>query len=215
MNRRDAIGRVALIMGGAVIGADYFLSGCKPANTKVNDLFDTDHVAFLNEVADTILPTTSSPGAKAANVGQFMAVMVRDCYKPENQKTFLEGISKLDEASKKQFNNKFMELQPQQRTDLLVALDKEQKAYNADRNKKLEADRLAHKDDLKYKGSYDDPEYNGIIIPHHYFKMMKELTLLGYFTSEIGATKALRYIAVPGRYDGSVPYKKGDKAWAT
>jgi len=45
--------------------------------------------------------------------------------------------------------------------------------------------------------------------------MMKELTLLGYFTSEVGATKALRYIAVPGRYDGNVPYKKGDKAWAT
>jgi hypothetical protein len=44
---------------------------------------------------------------------------------------------------------------------------------------------------------------------------MKELTLLGYFTSEPGATKALRYVAVPGRYDGCIPYKKGDKAWAT
>ena len=44
--------------------------------------------------------------------------------------------------------------------------------------------------------------------------MMKELTLLGYFTSEVGATKALRYLPVPGRYDGNVPYKKGDRAWA-
>ena len=53
--------------------------------------------------------------------------------------------------------------------------------------------------------------------PHigNYFGMMKQLTLLGYFTSEIGATKALRYIAVPGKYEGCVPYKKGDKAWAT
>jgi hypothetical protein len=215
MNRRDAIGRVALIMGGAVIGAEFFLSGCKPSETQVNDLFDADHVAFLNEVADTILPTTSSPGAKAANVGQFMAVMVRDCYKPEDQKTFLEGVSKLDEASKKQFNAKFMDLTQQQRTDLLTALDKEQKAYTADRNKKLDADRLAHANDLKYNGNYSDPAYNGIIVPNHYFRMMKELTLLGYFTSEIGATKALRYIAVPGHYDGNVPYKKGDKAWAT
>jgi len=39
--------------------------------------------------------------------------------------------------------------------------------------------------------------------------------LSGYFTSEIGATKALRYVAVPGKFDGSYPYKKGDKAWAT
>jgi hypothetical protein len=51
--------------------------------------------------------------------------------------------------------------------------------------------------------------------PNHYFGMMKQLTLLGYFTSEIGATQALRYIAIPGKYEGCVPYKKGDKAWAT
>src|SRR5271154_3182073 len=208
MNRRDAIGRVALIMGGAVIGADYFLSGCKPnaSSTQVSDLFDTNHVAFLNEVADTILPTTSSPGAKAANVGQFMAVMVRDCYTPEDQKTFLEGLSKLDDASKKQSGSKFLDLSTAQRTNVLVALDKEQKAFTKDRDKKLEADIAAHKGEANYK----EPE-----LPNHYFRMMKQLTLLGYFTSEIGATKALRYIAVPGHYDGDVPYKKGDKAWAT
>jgi hypothetical protein len=193
-------------MGGAVIGAEFFISGCKSTPAKVEDLFNADHVAFLNEVADTILPTTSSPGAKAANVGQFMAVMVRDCYTPENQKTFLEGMSKLDDASKKKFSSKFLDLTPQQRTDLLTDLDKEQKAFNLDRNKQLDADKASHKGDANYKA----PE-----LPQHYFRMIKELSLLGYFTSEIGATKALRYIAVPGHYDGCVPYKKGDKAWAT
>jgi len=206
MNRRDAISRVALIMGGAVIGADFFISGCKSTSKKVNDLFTEDHVAFMNEIADTILPTTSSPGAKAANVGQFMAVMVQDCYTPKDQKTFVDGLGKLNDASNKKFNAKFVDLNPQQRTDLLVALDKEQKDYTANRNKQMEADRLNHKNDPKYKA----PE-----TPNHYFRMIKELTLLGYFTSEIGATKALRYIAVPGRFDGCVPYKKGDKAWAT
>ena len=48
----------------------------------------------------------------------------------------------------------------------------------------------------------------------HYFSLMKQLTLLGFFTSEVGATKALRYVPVPGRYEGCVPYKKGDKAFA-
>ena len=51
--------------------------------------------------------------------------------------------------------------------------------------------------------------------PVHYFLMLKQLTILGYFTSETGASQALNYIAVPGKYDGSYPYKKGDKAWAT
>ena len=48
-----------------------------------------------------------------------------------------------------------------------------------------------------------------------FWKMAKELTVFGYFTSEIGCTQALRYEPVPGRYDGNFPYKKGDKAWAT
>ena len=68
---------------------------------------------------------------------------------------------------------------------------------------------------LKKFADGEDNFANEAEIPNHYFKLMKELTLLGYFSSEIGATKALRYIAVPGHYDGNLPYKKGDKAWAT
>jgi hypothetical protein len=49
----------------------------------------------------------------------------------------------------------------------------------------------------------------------HYFAMVKQLILFNFFTSELGATKVLRYVAIPGSYDGDFPYKKGDKAWAT
>ena len=191
MNRRDALSRVALILGGTVIGANIFLEGCKPADKKVMTGLDfqPDDIAFLDEVADTILPTTpSSPGAKAAGVGAFMTVMVKDCYDENDQKTFTGGMQKLQDACKKKNDKYFVECTPQQRHDLLVELDNEQKEHA--KNKKKE----------------DSP---------HYFRMMKELTLLGYFTSEIGATKALRYVESPGRYEGCIPYKKGDKAWAT
>jgi hypothetical protein len=50
--------------------------------------------------------------------------------------------------------------------------------------------------------------------PSHYFRMMKELALLGYFTSEIGCTQAQRYVETPGHYDPCVPYTPGQKAWA-
>lgn len=189
MNRREAIGRVALLLGGTVIGAEFFVSGCK-SGTEVRDipgLFEPDNVAWLNEVGETILPQTATPGAKAANVGQFMAVMVRDCYTPEDQKIFLDGLKKLDDAAQKKSGSKFIDLNAADRTALLNDLDKEQKEYT------------------KTKKEKD---------PNHYFRMIKELTLLGYFTSEVGATKALRYVAVPGRYDGDYPYKKGDHAWA-
>jgi hypothetical protein len=48
----------------------------------------------------------------------------------------------------------------------------------------------------------------------HFFTMMKQLTIWGYFTSESGATKALRYNQIPGHYEGCLPYKSGEKAWA-
>lgn len=49
--------------------------------------------------------------------------------------------------------------------------------------------------------------------PPHFFSLMKQLTLLGYFTSEIGVTQAMRYDPTPGRYDGCAEYREGDKAW--
>ena len=207
MNRRDALSRVALIMGGAVIGAEFFLSGCKPAGaSNVDDLFKADNIAFLDEVADTILPDTkASPGAKAAKVGQFMAVMIRDCYTLADQKTFVAGIGKLNDAAKKQSGSNFIDLPNDKRVALLVSLDKEQQEYYKQLYKKIDADMAKHKDDPNYQ----EPDQ-----PNHYFRMIKELTLFGYFTSEVGATKGLRYIETPGHFDGCVPYKKGDRAWS-
>ncbi len=189
MNRREAISAVSLLLGGTLIGSDFFLSGCKTGDKKARELsFSKEDITYLDEVAETILPATGSPGAKAAGVGTFMTVMVNDCYEEKNQKIFFEGMEKLNEASDKKYSKSFLEADAAQRHDLLVELDKEQKAYT--KSKKPED-------------------------PAHYFRMMKELTLLGYFSSELGATKALRYIPVPGRYDGDIPYKKGDKAWAS
>ncbi|MFD2244635.1 gluconate 2-dehydrogenase subunit 3 family protein [Pontibacter ruber] len=187
MNRREAMSAVGWLLGGTLVGAD-LLVACTSKPAKVNELFDQDQVTMLDEVGETILPATSTPGAKAAQVGAFMAVMVQDCYKPEDQKVFLEGLKKLDEASDKKFGKQFMKLDAGQRTTLLTALDNEQKEY------------------MQTK----EPEQ-----PSHYFRMMKELTLLGFFTSEVGATKALRYLPVPGKYEGCIDYKKGDRAWAT
>jgi Gluconate 2-dehydrogenase subunit 3 len=190
MNRRDAVSRVALLLGGTIVGAEFFLSGCTNADKKYGTSlnFTPDDVAYLDEIAETIIPTTDTPGAKAARVGTFMTVMVKDCYDENNQKIFLEGMTKLNEASSKKYSSGFMSIKPEQRKELLIELDKEAKEYAKSKKQ-------------------DDPS--------HYFSLLKQLTLLGYFTSEIGATKALRYIAVPGHYDGCVPYKKGDKAWAT
>src|SRR3954462_6192008 len=99
MNRRDAISRVGLLLGGSIIGAEFFISGCKSGSSlNTDDLAAPETTAFLDEVGETILPATSTPGAKEAKVGAFMAVMVKDCYTEADQKAFKEGITKLDEA---------------------------------------------------------------------------------------------------------------------
>jgi len=135
---------------------------------------------LLDEVAETILPETKTPGAKAAHVGAFMALMVTDTYEDREQQIFRAGMRQLEQAS-------FMAAKPAERLALLERLDREQKVY--------------------MDGKADDA-------PAHYFRLMKELTLLGYFTSEIGCTQAQRYRERPGRFDPCVPYTPGETAWA-
>lgn len=188
MNRREAVQSVAILLGGTIIGGNLFMqTGCKPATPSVAKLFEPDMQNYLGEIAETILPATSTPGAKAAGVGEFIPVMVRDCYTPEHQQVFLEGLNTINKLSKEKYQQDFEKLTAEQKTELFISLDQEQKDYQ------------------KSKAEDAAP---------HYFRMMKELTLLGFFTSKEGATKALRYVAVPGRYDGCVDYKKGDRAWA-
>jgi len=182
MDRKEAIQYISILLGGTLVGVNNLLTGCKAAD---KGLFSATDISYLDEIAETILPQTNTPGAKAAQVGRFMTVMVNDCYNEKEQAIFKEGMKKLNDLSSEKFNKEFIEITPAQCHELLVQVDKEQKDYM--KNKK------------------DDQ-------PVHYFRMMKELSLLGYFTSEPGATKAKRYMPVPGKYIGCVPYKKGDKA---
>lgn len=187
MDRRELIKMITLATGAVFIGGG-LLTGCKPEARLGGATFSEDDILFLDEVADTILPATKTPGAREARVGAFMQVMVNDTYELKDQEIFHKGIAQLNDACKKTTKKSFMEADATERTALLIGLDTEAKAYE------------------KAKKEKD---------PHHYFTMMKQLSLFGFFTSEVGATQALRYKAVPGRYDGNVPYQKGDKAWAT
>ena len=194
MERRELLKQIAILTGGIVIGSEFFLSGCK-SGAKVEAGFSPASIAMLDEVAETIIPATKTPGAKVAQVGEFMKTFVTDCYTAEEQAVFTKGIVQLDEACEKMHQKSFMDCTPQQRKDLLISLEKEAKPFNEKVNKDNE-------------GKKDNKA------PLHYYTMIKQLTLMGFFTSKTGATETLRHIQVPGKYDGAFPYKKGDKAWA-
>lgn len=179
MERKEAIRYISALLGGSLVGGN--LIGCTSADRSAT----TADSAFLDEVAETILPQTNTPGAKAGKVGAFMRSMVNDCYSPDEQKVFDKGLVSINDLSKKKFKDDFMSITPAQRTEVLKELDTEQKQYT--------------------KTKKDDQ-------PAHYFRMMKELALLGFFTSEPGCTTGKRYMPLPGKYIGCVPYKKGEKA---
>jgi hypothetical protein len=183
MDRRELLKMIAVLTGTAFIGGETLLSGCKSPDASAAFSWSESDLSFLNEVGETILPATSTPGAKAANVSQVMKAIVTDCYDEKDRAVFFTSRKKLDEAAEK-YGTTFEKASAAQREELLTRIDKEAKEYQ--KNKKPEE-------------------------TDHYFTMLKQLTLLGYFTSEIGSTQAMRYIPVPQRYDGCIPYKKGDK----
>ncbi|MDQ6635894.1 MAG: gluconate 2-dehydrogenase subunit 3 family protein [Gemmatimonadota bacterium] len=249
ITRREAILRVTALLGGvALVGGSGLLTACsKDSSSSLASgaTFTADDAAFLDEVADTILPTTKTPGAKAAGVGPFMALMVTDSYSPADQKIFRDGMRALDDASRKANNVGFVKATPEQRLALLQQLDREQKAQADARGArakekariKLDAMRVpataaakAAPAEEKRGDAYlpdqrkeNTPAATGTNPapaitdepPTHYFRMMKELALLGYFTSEIGCTQAQHYVESPGRFDPCVPYVKGDPAQAS
>ena len=194
ITRREAILRVSAMLGGvALVGQSAMLAGCdgSPAidarAISSNWAFGRTDIELLDEIADTILPETSTPGARAAGVGPFIALMVADTYYEDDQQIFRAGLQTLQTKCESMHGKQFQAVTPAQRLRLLEDLDAEQHAYMETRE----------------EGA-----------PAHYFRMLKELTLLGYFTSEIGYTQALRYEETPGRFEPCAPYLPGEKAWA-
>jgi hypothetical protein len=183
MNRREALGATAALLGTAIIGSNAFLTGCVPAEKPILDLDDTA-VALMDEVGETILPATaSSPGAKAAAIGLFMKTIVRDCYSEDERKTFLQGLRTIESDAQQLHKTTFTNLSAEGKRKILIKYDHE-----------------ARSDQKEGK-------------PQHFFDMLHQLTVWGFFSSEPGATKALRYVPVPGKFEGCIDYKEGESAW--
>ncbi|REA63761.1 gluconate 2-dehydrogenase subunit 3 family protein [Dyadobacter luteus] len=175
MNRREAIERITLMMGGVL--AAPLMAGAmgEKLNFGPSLSVTADQEALLSEIADVIIPTTGTPGAKAAGVEKFIVRVVRDCYQIDEQKKFYDGVERLNKDSQEVYQKAFVNLDAGQKKEILTRATKSDKPF---------------------------------------FLQMKGLTVTGYFTSEIGATQALDYLPIPGRFEGSWPLPKGQKSWA-
>jgi len=190
MDRRELLKMILAATGAAMVGLPALAQGQAPAAGAKMRFSDAD-VGTLDEIADTILPRTATAGAKDAGAGLFMARFVTDCYTPRQQATFRAGLADID----KRAGGSFVALAPEARSTLLRTLDAEA------RKRAVEVSETGTGETAK-------------AMPHP-FTMIKQLAIFGFFTSKQGATEVLKYVAVPGRYDGDMAYVPGTPAWAT
>lgn len=187
IDRREAIKRVAFLLGGAVSAPTLagVMSGCSASEESgwTPDTLSDEQNELVREISEMIIPATDTPGAKAANVNRFIDKMMTEWYPEDERDHFLEGLSSIDSRAQERFNTHFVDASKENRTALLTEF--EQEAIDA-----------------------DNPDETPI------FQRMKELTLFGYYTSEIGMTQELQWEAVPGYYDGCVPLEEIGRAWA-
>ncbi|MFN3849812.1 MAG: gluconate 2-dehydrogenase subunit 3 family protein [Spirosomataceae bacterium] len=175
MNRREAIQRVTLMLGGVMSAPLMAGAMGEVLYTGESVAVAADQEALITELADVIIPTTSTPGAKAAGVQKFIIRVMRDCYVKADQDKFYNGLAKFEEGCKFAYGKNFVELSADEKKDAVKKMT------------------VADKDT---------------------FLRLKELTITGYFTSEIGATQALAYLPIPGRFDACIPLEPGQKTWA-
>lgn len=191
ITRRQALRRVGALLGGAVSVPTVagVLSGCERMTGP--DWTPTALSAEQNEMVDIlseiIIPATDTPGASAANANRFIDAMIGESYAPDVRDRFLSGLEEANARCEETYDAPFVDCTSEEQRSFVAELDKETFGEDA--------------------GDFDpeDPPF---------FRMLKELVIVGYYTSEVGATEELQTNVVPGYYDGAVPYEEVGRAWS-
>ena len=143
-------------------------------------------------MAELIIPTTDTPGAKEAGVPEFIDLLLTEWYEPAESKEFLRGLAEVDARSRKKFAKDFVACTPEQQTELMKAMDADAMVYAAQLRKAVSR-------------SHVSPPQQTKPIPVNFFYTMKKLTLTGYYTSEIGFEKELGKTIIPPGHAGCAP----------
>jgi len=187
MTRRDALHRTAAITGIAIsssVGLG-LLKGCTPSGKPAWPpvFLKQEEISLISAIADIILPKTETVGALDVHVPEFIDLMLRDCFAIEEQNAFREGLSSFVTMVDKEYSDTFESFTPEEKIKIIEA---------------EEARSAEHFDKTNNKTFY---------------QTVRELTLLGFFTSETVMKNMLDYHPVPGRYEGCIPLTRDTKLY--
>jgi gluconate 2-dehydrogenase gamma chain len=196
MNRREALQQVAWLMGGAISAPAILgvLNGCsaKPSAGWKPGFLSEEQGALIAEMAEIIIPRTDTPGAIDVGVPAFIDSMLKDAYPREDQERFIAGLEDFEARAQNSHRRTFLKLEPAQRLALVQSV---------------------HDDAAAIEVKLALPPSQ---LRRPFILMTKELTLLGFFTSHVGATQVLQYDPVPGAFHACIPvFEAGNgRTWA-
>lgn len=235
MTRRQALARVAQLLGGALAAPTVagVLAGCGAADDSATAGWtprtlsreQSEVVLLMGEI---ILPETDTPGARAARVDRFIDAMLSDYYAEADRRRFLAGLERVESRARSAFGARFGALPAERQLELVQALNRqafaERRGPGSAPSEQAAAAAAAPADPVVVEndvqtgqertlptvGGAWDPEDTG---PGSFFRTLKELVLVGYYTSEMGATKELR-VNPMGSWRADIPYDGVGSAWA-
>ena len=149
------------------------------------------HQDLLADLTELILPTTDTPGAKSAGVPAYVAHMVQKGLDVKSQNNFINGLADVSEYCKSNYGKPFGQTTPDQQIQTLTHFENKARSFN----------------NLTTKA-------RNLLMGKPFFAVLRDFTIIGYCTSELGATQGLAYDYVPGAFMACVPYVKGQISWA-
>ena len=189
MQRRDVLKSLAVVLGGAVShGCSQALEVPVAQRVAVAGVLTDEQRGAVYRCADLIIPTTDTPGALEAGVGEFLDYVISVWYTEDEREVFFAGLTQLLEEAQSAHGEHFIALKEPQQVALLKAAEAREPAS----------------DPFAFGGSNSG-----------FFRKIKELTVAGYYTSEVGATIERKYVPMPGFYDGDYKFSEVGRLWAS
>ncbi len=193
MQRREAVKMIMAMLGTSL--SPSLLGALESTASRLpRGQFTDGQRRQITMMSERIIPTTDTPGAIAAGVPEFVERIVFQWYTDTERKIFLQGLQLSDQYSQQQMGHLFVDLNVEQQDVVLSQMELQGGAKplfgGIDLMPQLSEDRSA------------------------FFPKLKELVVVGYYTSEIGATEELRYVAMPMEYKGDIPLSEVGRSWS-
>jgi hypothetical protein len=197
MNRRDAL---RMLTAGAVLPAltpelFAFYQQAHPDASYALRTLNPHQNDTVVAMIDQIIPATDTPGAKAARVNEFIDVILTEWATEDERRNFLDGLASVDKQSNELFGKNFAAASSAQQLTLLRSMDEAASVARSQRKEK--------------RAPIWEPGGRDTQMQGDFFTVFKNMTLHGYYTSEIGFTQELKLQIMPGAQHGCMPVGPG------